>query len=68
MEAFKYAMEQIDFSTTKRIVSGFVTKNIPSAADRPHKLGEDILLHSGKERKWAGPFMFLNGKGTMIAV
>lgn len=68
MEALKTAQAEMNSIVAERRVVEALTRNIPPAADRVYKLGEEVLVYSEAKREWVGPFEVVHVHGRMITV
>ena len=58
-------MNSID---AERSVLAALTRDIPPAADRNYKLGDEVLVHSEKEKKWICPYIVVDSTGRQVNI
>ena len=68
MAIIKKAQAERNSILGERRVLEALTRNIPPAADRTYKLGEEVLVYSEKDKKWEGPFIVLDFTGRQVTV
>ncbi len=62
------AQAEMNSIVAERRVLAALTRDIPPAADRTYKIGEDVLVYSEKDKKWLGPFIVVDATGRLITV
>lgn len=68
MEILPAAQAEMISIVAERKIMTALTRDIPPAADRVYKTGEEILVYSENEKKRIGAFIFIDVKGRMITV
>ena len=52
----------------ERRVLAALTRDIPPAADRTYKFGEEVLVYSEREKKWLGPYIVVDCTGRQVTI
>ena len=68
LEIIKIAQAEMNSIVAERRVLAALTRDIPPAADRTYKIGEEVLIYSEKEKKWLGPFIVVDCTGRLVTV
>ena len=68
MEIIKSAQAEMNSIVAERRVLAALTRDIPPAADRNYKLGEEVLVYSEKEKKWIGPYIVVDSTGRQVTI
>ena len=53
-------------SIAERRIMTALTRDIPPAADRTYKLGEEVLVYNEYKKEWLGPLIVVDSTGRMI--
>ena len=64
----KSAQAEMNSIVAERKVLSALTRNIPPAADRVFKLGEEVLVYHEQNKKWEGPYIVVDCTGRNITV
>lgn len=68
MEVIKLAQEEMNSIVAERRVLAAPIGNIPPAADRHLKLREEVLDFWTEEKKWIGPYNFMDFIGRQVTI
>ena len=68
MNAIKTAQAEMNSIIAERGVLAALTRDIPPAADRTDKIGEEVLVFSEKDKHWLGPFIVMDCTGRLVTV
>lgn len=68
MEPIKTAQAEMNSIVAERKVYAAPTRNIPPAADRTYKLGEEVLVLSEGKKERPGSYVVSNIEGRMITI
>ena len=52
----------------ERRIQAALTKQIPPAADRTYRLGDEVLVFCEQDKTWIGPFTVMHVQGRMITI
>jgi len=68
LEIIKTAQAEMNSIVAERKIMTALSKNVPAAADRTYKLGEEILVYNENLKKWEGPYIVADCTGRNITV
>ena len=68
MDMIKKAQAEMNTIVAERRVLAALTRDIPPAADRTYKLGEEVLVYSELNKRWEGPFIIVDCTGRQVTI